>query len=198
MIIILAGGKSTRMGKEKPVLEIANKPMLLWVYEQASKVDDVLVAVSRNTPKTKEFCIKEGIPFVETSGKGYVHDIQELLREFGPFISISADVPFVKASDFWLIKKSFDGRTSLTGVLSLSIIPKDLNPVVYKGYAIVGLNAVAEEEEEFFELTNPLLALNVNTPEELERAERIASVLFSFKEGILTAEQLSLTQSFGL
>ena len=178
MIIILAGGKSTRMGREKPVLKIAGREMLLWVYEQASKVGETLIALSKNTPKTKELCLREGIPFVETSGKGYVQDTQILLREFGPFISVSADIPFIKASDFALMKKEFKRRkVSLTGVLPLSAVPKDLKPVVYKGYAIVGLNAVAEEGEEFFELTNPLLALNVNTPEELELANRTAKLL---------------------
>ncbi|NJE42108.1 NTP transferase domain-containing protein [Thermococcus sp. GR6] len=177
MIIILAGGKSTRMGQEKPVLKVAGKPMLLWVYEEAGKVEDVLVALSRNTPKTRELCLREEIPFIETPGKGYVQDIQWLLREFGPFVSVSADIPFVKASDFWLIEKAFDGKTSLTGVLPLEKVPGDLNPVVYRGYAIVGLNAVAEEGERFFEFTNPLLALNVNTPEELELAKRIANLI---------------------
>ncbi|NJE47297.1 GTP--adenosylcobinamide-phosphate guanylyltransferase [Thermococcus sp. GR7] len=177
MIIILAGGKSTRMGQEKPVLKVAGKQMLLWVYEEAGEVDDVLVALSRNTPKTRELCLREGIPFTETPGKGYVQDIQWLLREFGPFVSVSADIPFVKASDFWLIEKAFDGKTSLTGVLPLEKVPGDLNPVVYRGYAIVGLNAVAEEGERFFEFTNPLLALNVNTSEELELAKRIANLI---------------------
>lgn len=183
MIIILAGGKSRRMGKEKPVLKIAGREMLLWVYGQASKVSETLVALSGNTPKTRELCLREGIPFVETPGNGYVHDIQWLLGEFGPFISVSADLPFIKAGDFAVIMREFKRRkVSLTGVLPLSAVPKDLKPVVYRGYAIVGLNTVAEEGEGFFELTNPLLALNVNTPEELERAERIASLLLSFKE----------------
>ncbi len=177
MIIILAGGKSARMGKEKPILRIAGKEMLMWVYDQASKIDETFVALSKNTPKTKELCLREGIPFIETPGKGYVADVLWLLREFGPFISSASDIPFVKASDIWMIKKAFDGKTSLTGVLPLSIVPRDLKPVVYNGHAIIGLNAVAHGGEEFFELSNPLLALNVNTPEELEKAERLLFTL---------------------
>jgi len=177
MIVIMAGGRSKRMGVEKPVIRVGGKPMLLRVHGQAEVVDDVVVAFSRNTPRTKELCLREGIPSVETPGRGYVEDIQWLLREFGPFISVSADLPFIKASDFQIIEKAFDGRTSLTGVLPLEKIPRDLNPTVYRGYAIVGLNAVGTEGERFFELSNPLLALNVNTPEELKLAEKIARLV---------------------
>ncbi|BAD85045.1 GTP:adenosylcobinamide-phosphate guanylyltransferase [Thermococcus kodakarensis KOD1] len=177
MIIILAGGKSTRMGKEKPVLKIAGKEMLLWVYASASRVDETIVALSKNTPKTRELCLREGIPFMETPGKGYVEDVQWLLNEFGPFISSSSDIPFVKPSDFYAVKKAFNGKTSLTGVLPIQKVPKDLKPLVYRGYAIVGLNAVGFEGEGFFELENPLLALNVNTPEDLKLAERIARLV---------------------
>jgi adenosylcobinamide-phosphate guanylyltransferase len=176
MIIIMAGGKSRRMGKEKTVLEVNGKPMLLRVYEQAKEIDETLVTLSKNTPKTKELCIKEGIDFVETSGKDYVSDVQWLLREFGEFISVAGDLPFIKASDIYEIKKAFKGK-SLTGVLPLSIIPKDLKPLIYKNYAIVGLNAVSFEGNAFFELRNFLLALNVNTPKELKLANRIAELI---------------------
>ncbi len=177
MIVILAGGRSTRMGREKPVLRVGGKPMLLRVYGEGEKVGETLVALSKNTPKTKELCLREGIPFVETPGKGYVEDVKWLLWEFGPFVSVSADLPFVKASDINSITETFDGRTSLTGVLPLEKVPRDLKPVVYRGYAIVGLNAVGTEGECFFKLSNPLLALNVNTPEELKLANRIAGLV---------------------
>ncbi len=177
MIIIMAGGRSSRMDQEKPILKVGNKPMLLRVYEETEKVGEVIVALSKNTPRTKELCLREGVPFVETPGKGYVEDITSLLREFGPFVSVSADLPFLKASDVVVIKKAFDGRTSLTGVLPPKLVPKDLKPVVYRGYAIVGLNAVGIEGERFFELSNSLLALNVNTPEELKLANRIARLV---------------------
>ena len=176
-IVILAGGKSSRMGKEKPVLKVGGKPMLLRVYEEALAVGETTVALSKNTPKTRELCLREGVPFVETPGRGYVEDVKWLLREFSPFVSVSADLPFVKASDIGSIAKAFDGRVSLTGVLPLEKVPRDLKPVVYRGYAIVGLNAVGDEGEKFFELSNPLLALNANTPEELELADRIARLL---------------------
>ncbi|WP_068322689.1 NTP transferase domain-containing protein [Pyrococcus kukulkanii] len=179
MIVVMAGGRSSRMGKEKPILEVGGVPMVLRVYEEVSKVDESIVAVSRHTPKTKELCIKEGIEFIETPGAGYVEDINYLLRELGPFISVSSDLPFIKASDVYEMKKEFDGRVSLTGVLPLSLVPRDLNPVVYRGYAIVGVNAVGIEGEEFFILHNPLLALNVNAPWDLEFANRITKILGS-------------------
>jgi len=177
MIIIMAGGKSSRMGREKPVLEVGNRPMLLRVYEETEKIGETLVALSKNTPRTKELCLREGIPFVNTPGRGYVEDITFLLHEFGPFVSVSADLPFLKASDVRAIEKAFNGRTSLTGVLPPKLVPRDLHPVVYRGYAIVGINAVGTEGEEFLELSNPLLALNVNTPEELKLANRIAGLV---------------------
>ena len=177
MIIIMAGGRSSRMGAEKPVLRVGGVPMLLRVYREAEKVGETVVALSEKAPKTRELCLREGIPFVETPGNGYVEDVKWLLREFGPFVSVSADLPFVKASDVAQILKAFNGKTSLTGVLPLKLVPRDLKPVVYRGYAIVGLNAVGTKGERFFELTNPLLALNVNTPEELKLAERIARLV---------------------
>ncbi|WP_258084386.1 NTP transferase domain-containing protein [Thermococcus thermotolerans] len=177
MILIMSGGRSSRMGQEKPVLKVGKKPMLLRVYGEAEKAGEALVALSKNTPRTKELCLREGIPFVETPGKGYVEDLIYLLREFGPFISVSADLPFVRAGDVMAVKKAFDGKVSLTGVLPLRLVPKGLKPVVYRGYAIVGLNAVGTEGEEFLELRNPLLALNVNTPEELKLANRIARLV---------------------
>jgi len=178
LIFILAGGRSSRMGKEKPVLKIAGKEMLLWVYDEISSIDETVVALSKNTPKTKNLCLRERITFVETPGRGYVEDIKWLLTEFGAFVSVSADLPFVKACDVALIRNELEKKkVSITGVLPINVVPKDLRITTYRGYAIVGINGVSYGGEEFVELSNPLLALNVNTPMELELANRIAKLL---------------------
>ena len=179
LIVVMAGGKSSRMGFEKPLALVGGKPMLLWVYESAVRAGDAVVAVSKNTPRTAEFCKERGIETIETSGKGYVEDIRFILKEFGEFVSVACDIPFVRTEDIREIVENFKG-ISLTGVLSPKIVPEfiDLKKLpIYKGWIIVGLNAVGWEGETFLELKNPLLALNVNTPEDLALANSVANEL---------------------
>ena len=176
MIIIMAGGKSSRMGKEKPVLKLLGKELILWIYEKASKVDETYVAVSKNTIKTKNFCIKNGIPILNTSGNNYVDDLIYLLNEYSPFISIVSDIPFVKSEDIIAIMNDLKIKNvSITG-----LVPSHLVPVEFKrneGYIVVGLNSVAENEEDIFMFDNPYLGVNINTPTDLKNAEKIARKL---------------------
>ena len=44
--------------------------MLLWVYEKAIKIEDTVVAVSKNAPKTVEFCKEQDIETIETPWQG--------------------------------------------------------------------------------------------------------------------------------
>ena len=179
LIVVMAGGKSLRMGFEKPLALIRGKPMLLWVYEKASEIGDSVVAISKNAPKTVEFCKEQGIETIETSGKGYVEDVRFILREYGEFVSVACDIPFIRAEDIKAILENFRG-VSLTGVLNPKNVPKfvDIKRLpIYKGWVIVGLNAVSWDGEEFFELVNPLLALNVNTPKDLALANVIAKYI---------------------
>lgn len=46
--IILAGGKSSRMGTDKGILEIANKAMISYVIETVKKVTDKIIIISNN------------------------------------------------------------------------------------------------------------------------------------------------------
>ena len=176
MIIIMAGGRSSRMGREKPVLKLMGKELIMWVYKKARKVDETYVAVSKNTEKTFEFCRKNKMPFIKTSGKGYVWDVIYLLREYGPFVSIASDIPFVKSEDIISIMNDFKiKKVSITG-----LVPSHLVPVEFRrneGYIVVGLNSVAESGEDIFVFNNPYLGVNINTPADLKNAEKIARKL---------------------
>ncbi|WP_372817568.1 hypothetical protein [Pyrococcus kukulkanii] len=75
-------------------------PILLRVYYEAKSRRDGLGPLTEH-PKTRELCLREGIPFVDTPRKGYVEDVRYLFREFRPFISVSFDLPFVTAGTSW-------------------------------------------------------------------------------------------------
>jgi len=59
--IILAGGASKRFGKEKGLVELAGKPLVLYVLERVSEVvDEKLVVVSSEAQKKRFLCVVGG------------------------------------------------------------------------------------------------------------------------------------------
>ncbi len=173
--IIMAGGKSNRMGEEKPVLKVNGTPIVLRVYNACQ---EAYVAVSRHTPETKKLCTENNLPVIETPGKGYVEDIKWLLEEYGPFVSITSDIPFITGKDLTEIDKYFRKHpVSLVGYISKEDVPEEANPKVYMGKCIVGINTVSCGKEEFFKLSNPYLAFNVNSQHDLSVANKWAKEL---------------------
>lgn len=177
------------MGKEKFVLKIVGKEMFFWVYVFVFWVDEIIVVFLKNMLKIRELCFCEGIFFMEIFGKGYVEDVQWFLNEFGLFISFLLDIFFVKLSDFYVVKKVFNGKMSLIGVLFIQKVLKDFKLFVYWGYVIVGFNVVGFEGEGFFEFENLFLVLNVNMLEDLKFVERIVrfvrKVIFGWEDLIM-------------
>lgn len=93
-IIILAGGKSSRMGEDKGLMSLYEKPMVEYVIEVAKKITDHIIIVSDN-PNYKKF----GFPV-----------FKDLVKEVGPIggiytglkksdkhqnLILSCDVPYV-------------------------------------------------------------------------------------------------------
>ena len=87
--IILAGGKSTRMGMNKALVHILGKPLISWSVESLSKLVDDLIVVSRNRNDDKLY---EKI----LSGKGnVVIDNSELA---GPLVGIMSGFKVAKSN----------------------------------------------------------------------------------------------------
>ncbi|AGK60585.1 GTP:adenosylcobinamide-phosphate guanylyltransferase [Archaeoglobus sulfaticallidus PM70-1] len=178
--VILAGGKSSRMGREKAVLKVGGKRLIERVLDAVLDTSsDCLVALSRNTPETERFCKQNEIPHIRTPGKGYVEDVVWILKEYGAFISISCDIPFIRKDDIKAIERAFSEDISLTGCISLKKIPKGSSCKIYRDRVLIGINTVSEGEEKFFEFENVLLALNINYPFDLYLANLFAKYLDS-------------------
>ena len=186
--IILAGGKSSRIGigKEKAIIEIEEVGKLLidLVIERVreSKVDDFAVAISKNTPKTKEYCKFVNYAMIETSGKNYHEDLQYLLQLYPQFVSIACDIPFLRSEHIDAIVDFYDSisnKNSITGTVPLDIIPSGVVPAhvfEYKGKKLIscGINVVTNSKNSLpLVFNDPLLAININTPHDLEMAKSI-------------------------
>jgi molybdenum cofactor guanylyltransferase len=97
---ILAGGKSTRMGKDKATIKIGGRPLIHIVYERVKEVFDDVIIISRfhdsiegiNTP-----VLKDVVPF----GNTMTGIVSALLYSQTPYTFVVAcDMPFLSTEAF--------------------------------------------------------------------------------------------------
>jgi len=209
--IILAGGKSSRMrgegekkekkGRggaetEKALIKIGGQRLIDSAVEsvQASRAEGLLVAVTRNTPKTAEYCELVNYGTVKTPGESYHADLGFLLLRWPAFVSVACDIPFLQG---WHLNALLDAFShlrscvSVTGAVPLDILPrgakggekgerartKRVTPSYtfeHEGKTLVscGINVVTNSEDSVpLVFSDPLLGVNVNTREDLENAQ---------------------------
>ena len=110
--IILAGGKSSRMGEDKGLVLLNGKPMVQYIIEVLKEVVSDIIIISNNESYTK-FGIPVYADIIKDKGPvggiytGLYHSKTELN------FCISCDVPII-SSDFilWLLKRS--GKSYIT------------------------------------------------------------------------------------
>lgn len=191
--IILAGGKSSRMRggngdnrmREKALIKLGgseNPKRLIDLVVgsvRESNVEDFFVAVTENTPKTEEYCKLVNYKTLETPGGGYHEDIWYLLSIYPEFVSIACDTPFLRSEHINAILAAYlarNPRISVTGAISLSMLPEDITPCYtfeHEGEKLVSccINVVTNSKDSIpFIFDDPLLAINVNTEVDLRVA----------------------------
>ncbi|KXB06553.1 hypothetical protein AKJ52_02105 [candidate division MSBL1 archaeon SCGC-AAA382C18] len=192
----MAGGVGSRMEstQEKPLIQLDGKPMIKHVIESLNKLDSIekiFVATSSKTPKTSKFIEDIGLEVVETSGSGYHPDMKEAIEKIGDetVLVISSDLPLVKKSDLEKIIRKFKKfeKPALSTFIELKnsdfeFRAEESFEMDGREVAPAGINLIEGRkiDESYIEQKNLILSrseigLNVNSKNDLRRAERILS-----------------------
>jgi adenosylcobinamide-phosphate guanylyltransferase len=196
--LVMAGGKGTRMKleQEKPLIEVCGKPVIKYVLsalKDAKKIDHVIVATTKFTPKTTKLMRELGVEVIETPGKDYVSDMGYVVQtlKLGVFLAIAADLPLVRSKMIDTVVESYEccGKPALTVAVPLEIKTKLGMSIEYsfklddRDVVPVGINVIDGKkrygdewlDQEICLLNYTELAVNINTVPELQLAERLLS-----------------------
>lgn len=188
---IMCGGRASRLqaGAEKPLLKVGGVPMVERVVSAlagSNRFGHIVAAVSPNTPKTKEFLNSKGIEIIETAGEGYPQDLLRLLSRLKPerVVVVPADVPLLDAQAVSDIVNAAESRQepAVSIVLEKGFVENvGAKPSVvfgrycHSGITVFNTARVAGEtvQERYVVMNRKEIALNVNTKEEWELAEKL-------------------------
>ena len=194
--LVMAGGKGTRMQirEEKPLIKVCGKPVIEYVIAAlkcAKKIDSIFVATSAYTPKTARYLSGFPVKVVETPGKDYVSDMGYASQDLklGVFLAIAADLPLVTGEVLDNIVERYErcGKPALTVAVPLETKRRLGMSVEYsfkmddKDVVPVGINVIdgrsryGDEwlDQDIYLLDREELAVNINTVQELQLAERL-------------------------
>ena len=181
--VIMAGGKSTRLGPrmEKPLIRLGKQTLIERTAEtiRSSNAGKIIVATSPATPKTSAFAVKRGMAVLETPGNDYHDDVYFLLDKFGPYLSVNVDIPFLTREAInRLLAKSRDvsiacviPRAKVSYAVAEDSVGKGKDGIEY---VWIGLNYVTPTPEtELLAMEDDRLAININTPLDLAFAAKM-------------------------
>jgi adenosylcobinamide-phosphate guanylyltransferase len=190
---IMCGGRANRMrqqaGVEKPLLKVDGTAMIEHVISALSnseKFDRIVGTVSPNAPKTWKLLKSMGIETIETSGQGYSQDLSRLLSILEPHkvLVVPADIPLLNSQ---IVIEIFSTTSNVQEPAISLILEKrfveglGVRPsIVFDQYCYSGItmfNTIAlgsiPVKEHYLVMNRREIALNVNTREELELAEKL-------------------------
>lgn len=192
----MCGGKASRMqqgGIEKPILKVDGVTMVervIFALASSNKFDNVVAAVSPNTPATNLFLKSRGIETIETSGEGYSIDLSYVLSYLKPLkvMIIPCDMPLLNSQVvneiFSVVQDLLEQKPAAAVSIMLekrfverigvkpSIV---LDQLCHSGITIFNTTTIGTEpvEERYLVMNQKEIAVNVNTKEEMELAEKL-------------------------
>jgi adenosylcobinamide-phosphate guanylyltransferase len=186
--LVMAGGSGSRMGfsaPEKLLLEY-KKPIIFHVIDSLNDsycFSKVFAATSSNSPDTKFELEQIGVETLDTSGDGYVNDLNFLLQKInGSVFVVSGDLPLLdkeiiqklvkfNSENIWtsfLVSKKF---LNSLGLKSNLLVKCDDVECVYTGISIINADKIKNSntvKEKYIILDDKRIAFNLNTKRDYE------------------------------
>jgi len=182
----MAGGKGSRMktNEEKLLLKHVHPTILhvIFALQNSKCFSKIIGATSHNSPKTKEMLQNAGIETFETTGKGYVEDLNLILRSIKDDIFVvSGDLPLLddvivkkivnlhhhdKIWTSYLVTRDFLISLGLKSDFSVIFQNKECH---FTGVSIINANEINNldsVEEIHYILNDKRIAFNLNTLED--------------------------------
>lgn len=181
--IVLAGGKGSRMSlpQEKLLLEY-KKPVILHVIDALKKskcFSKIIAVTSPNSPKTRNLLKQNNIELFDSSGNGYVQDLNQVLKTLNDSVFVtSGDLPlldeeiiqklvrYYNPENMWtsfLVTKKFLNSIKLSSEYEISF---DNQLCCYTGISLVSTHKISNLEkitENFVVCNDRKIAFNLNT-----------------------------------
>lgn len=190
LAVIMAGGAGSRLGRgEKPLSLVCGRPMISYITDAFCSAGCVpVVVVSPKTPMTANWCRAQDIPVIRTGGEGYIEDMVSAVRNLEvktPLVISVADIPCITPAIITTIREAYRAcaKDALSTWVPADRVKSCRDGMPYHeqiggtdacpaGVNILRGDGIEREQEEFaFLLDEPRLALNINTREDLVRAE---------------------------
>lgn len=194
--IVLAGGKSSRFGKDKALIQLQSKPLVEWVMEAIAKVvDEVILSLSSGSESynfMKGFGTKVRIVMDTKPGLGPISGLYSSFREAkGDYVAVApCDSPFIQPELYTLLFNKAEGHDGAVPFINNFWEP--LHAVYRRKQFIVGienalsagktrpvdtypyLNIIKVNQEEVKNVDAKSLSfININTRDDLLKANKI-------------------------
>ena len=186
--LVMAGGKGTRMkSNEEKLLLPYKQPLVLHVIDalkNSNCFEKIIAATSPNSPQTKNILVENNITIIETSGEGFVTDLNNILKQLDDFVLVSSgDLPLLDGD---IIKQIIDNANhdkTWTSIVttksfqnSLNLEPECISTLNDEDYAHTGISIVnaskisnlATIEEDYLIIDDKRVCFNINTKNEYD------------------------------
>ena len=186
--LVMAGGKGTRMkSNEEKLLLPYKQPLVLHVIDalkNSNCFEKIIAATSPNSPQTKNILVENNITIIETSGEGFVIDLNNILKQLDDFVFVtSGDLPLLDGDIVKQIIDNVNHDKTWTSIVttksfqnSLNLEPECISTLNDEDYAQTGISIVNASkisnldtiEEDYLIIDDKRVCFNINTKNEYD------------------------------